>query len=782
MPPPLLKRGLQDLFFPFITEGGFFPLDLREYLLWGHQPPTGNLGHEGAPWGSYEMEQALHTARACYYLLTGEDAPGEIPEGAGGHLHDEGPDTWLAWWQLGTWTHWVRGAGLLGGGVKTNSTSPVLVSLFRVVLPGSAQEVIPHAFVEVPSNSSARIRFAFYAENDLATPVEQVILARKAPLTKTVATEIEGAPISLADIPAAGGARVVYVSIEVSSSSALATCTFSWYRFRLQPFGARTTPQVDFDDTLALSTAPLSAETLATVYLQNAARLWTLIYGTSRSLPAVARGHDHGRRGGEFLARGLGSTAYLHHPEGSGTNGGTAGFPLLPPAAGVDFAQTPKLVLAELSFLPGGVEEVVFEVVAHLPGVGTREVTFQVGLRPVGEWGYGPGAGAGVFAEVTVTATGAAVFVREVVTLETQTFSSPGIDRLVERVVFLTSTPPAGARLLSTALDVGAASPLAVEVGEGPPREEIPAGKIRQGQALTALHTARHSRVYNQLTTATVGAPPGLEPDVETPRTSDPWVRQLYYPHQHQGQDYTDPVTLLRVADGAVIRRAYASQCLGGRFATGTPESTTTMDDAPVQGALLSQGTADLFFAPLTLPAGLETVELFVTVQPQTTAVQTALWAFLELLPVEQWEGNVTSGAVNPRFGPSVIQAARCGPFVASPIVGEKSAQIFGLTLLPEDGVLWQANEDRLRGGLGLWTRDALRRAGDLPAGIDTRSAARTSATIRLDVAPLPRTGLYLLAFRIGLQVGLNSDLNSLASFDTGARLISYLAVPGEER
>jgi hypothetical protein len=745
----------------------------REYPLWGFH----GRGGEGDYYDSLSADSALEHIRALYYATTALETAGTLSAPAGGHDHDAA-NTCMAWNQVGSWrTYTLRQSDDPYFGCRVvNETSETLIALLPFSLPLGASRVIPRAMVRIPTSGvGLKVRLQFFEPaniNNAGADVDAGYLSATGVFSDgTVADDnpkwLEGSSVDLSGIALTDDKRLVYlkVSAQVTSDSA----DVVQIQLGLDPNAYADLTLVDPSDTAATPDEAVTADELSALFINNPLYLRQSIYGITYSLPRHSRPHDHGEGRGETLTdRHLLSLIYGPHVAESGgaVAGGTIGIPILEPASGVDYTATEKLLAEQGLFVPGGVESVKFRVAGYFPGAGTRTATLIAEVRPLSDVGYGPGDNLGVTGTLAFSTT--SDYAEATATLDLSTLGDVHRDRVFDLALWQASNPPAASvyRLASLLAYAGTAPTSLPELATHQPREELPVAKVLEGQELSTLLADKASRVLNQLSYEALGGVPGLEGDLKTPDTDDPWRRLLTTPHQHRGE-FTD-IGGNRVNDGAIIRRPLWAQAYTAHVAgdlVGAEDTTGTVN--PVRGQKLSPND-DYDFAVFgglcSIPAGLGAVDVYALIQPGSTASLARLWVSAEVVPVGASTGIHT--------------AMRSGPFVAMSLEGSD----LECQVLPVDGVLWQPNANRISQGLGVWTKEALRQAADLPSTADDTHPARWTQPIRVEISPDPgsEAGAYDCDLRLyfGIQTGAQTSIETANTYDSSARVLAILAVP----
>lgn len=763
--------------------GDILPVDSREYALWGFQPPGGNLGQESSFYDSLTSEQLLEWARALYYALTGSEEDGVLTPPGTGHLHDEGADTVMLWQHIGAWPLWTD----LGAtkAVKrqriVDETTETPVAFFGFVVPAGNTWVIPRVELNsITASLGVTVHVRFYAPTDLnASPIEGGSLG----LLGSAATQFvwrEGRPVDLSSVATTDGHRVVFCRVDAKVSGAGTSGVVSVQLVYPETGYRAAQTKIALLTTTAQPNRVLPDADLRALLISTITYLRQVIYGTTYALPRHSRPHDHGEGRGKTLSRHLWSTAYGPHDEegGAAVVGGTLGLPLLEPASGVSYAgTTPKICVRHACPVPGGVSSVIVRPVAYLPGAGTRTVDLKIEVRPLSDGGYSPAGNQGVVSTLTLTATGANDFQQDDVTLDLAPLGNTHRDRLYEYCVWLVSNPPAASayRICSSLGYPGTAPTTLPEIATHGPKEDVSHGKIKDGQELSTLLLAKAFRAANQVTKEALGGAPGLDTDLSTPVTTDPWRRLLTDgPHQHRGR-YLDVVTGKRVDDGAVIRFPLFCYYYGINLAGGSPEATTGTANPPLGQKLHASGAWDAdiisFRARFPVPQGLGAFDVYALIQPGHAARTGRLWTLLTCNAIhkqtEDEEGN---------YGSSIVTAARSGPFTdTAASSGGYLPVASGLTqVLPEDGAIWQPTRARLSAGLGVWTEDALR--PDPPSSTSLLNPARWTQPIRVEIEPV-KTVDHQFQIVFGVQTGLEV-VPTAGTYAASARLLALFGVP----
>lgn len=744
------------------------------YPLHGLVPLGGNRLSEGEYHDSLIALQSLENTRALYYALSGTETDGTPAAPAAGHTHDTG-STELSWLQVGSWrTYTLRQSDEPYYGARiVDEVAATPIAFFAFVLPIGSNFVTPRAMIRIPTAVDLDLVFDFYDPAALNGAPEETVTLSETGIYSSNGTNTgdpkwtEGTDVDLSNIALTGGRRIVYLLVSASVSAATADVV----QIQLGLTDESSAPaSVALDESLALAHADLTADDLATLFVVNPERLRTLIYGVTYPLPRHSRPHNHGEGRGEPLDRHLLSLCYGPHvAEGGGaTTGGDLGIPILEPAGGVDYEATPKLLTEQGLFVPGQVDEVTIRLAAFLPGGGTETVDLIVEVRPLADVGYGPGDNLGIIDTLTLTATGGDDFQEGAVTLDLSTLGDIHRDRVFDLAVWQASNPPSTDtyRLCSLLAYAGAAPASLPELATHAPAESIPYSKILEGQEVSTLLGAKIHRTLNQVTYEALGGVPGLEADLATSDTDDPWRRELSETHKHRG-NFLDGTT--RVDDGAVVRlplwaQAYTAHVAGD--AAGAEDTTGTVN--PVRGQLLAPSDDPdfaVFGGRCSVPAGLGAVDVYALLQPATGATLARLWVSVNANPVN---GD-----------PAIHLAIRSGPFSG---VAETGGSDLVCQALPVDGVLWQPNADRISQGLGVWTLDALRQSADVPSTASTTYPARWTQPIRIEIGPDPGGAPHAydveLNLFFGIQIGAQTAIDVNNTYDDDARVLALLAVP----
>jgi hypothetical protein len=758
-----------------LLDRGDFPASRpREYPLWGFH----GQGAEGEYYSSLSADSALETIRALYYSVNALETAGTLSAPAGGHAHDAA-NTHLPWWQVGSWrTYTLRQSDDPYFGCRVvNETSETLIALIPFSLPLGASRVIPRAMVRIPTSGvGLKLRLQFYSPANVVTAgnadVDGGYLSATGVFSDGTAADdnpkwIEGSSVDLSGISLTSSKRLVYLKVSAQVTSG--TADVVQIQLGLDPSARADLTLVDPVDAAATPDEALTADELSTLFINNPLYLRQSVFGVTYPLPRHSRPHDHGEGRGEALTdRHLLSLIYGPHvAEGGGAvAGGTIGIPILQPAAGVDYTTDEKVLAQQGLFVPGGVESVVFRVAVYEAG-GGEDLSLIVEVRPLSDVGYSPGANLGVTGQLSFTSTGDEIM-EATATLDLSSLGDIQRDRVYDLTIWQASNATAGfdSRLCSLLAYPGTAPTNLPELATHQPREELPVAKILEGQELSTLLADKASRVLNQLSYEALGGVPGLDGDLKTPDTDDPWRRLLTTPHQHRGE-FTD-IGGNRVNDGAIIRRPLWAQAYTAHVAgdlVGAEDSTGTAN--PVRGQKITpSGNFDfaVFGGLCSIPAGLGAIDIYALIQPGSTASLARLWVSAEVFPLGASVGIHT--------------AMRSGPFVAMSLEGSD----LECQVLPVDGVLWQPNANRIGQGLGVWTQEALRQAADLPTTTSDTYPARWTQPIRVEFSPDPdsEAGAYDCDLRLyfGIQTGAQTSIETAATYDTGARVLAILAVP----
>jgi hypothetical protein len=768
---PLWETALDRL----DRSGSPTPARVRSYPLWGFH----GQGAEGEYYSSLSADSALETIRALYYAVNALETAGTLSAPAGGHDHSAA-NTHMPWCQVGSWRLTTLLSANIGDPVPlariVNETSETVIALTPFSLPLGASRVIPSAQVQIPTSGvGLKLRLQFYAPANLnaaSADVDAGYLSATGRYTSDGtntggAKWLEGGSVDLSGIALTDSKRLVYLKVSAQVTSG--TADVVQIHLGLDPSARADLTLVDPVDTAATPDEALTADELSTLFINNPLYLRQSVYGVTYPLPRHSRPHDHGEGRGETLTdRHLLSLIYGPHvaEDGGAVAGGTIGIPILEPASGVDYTATEKVLTEQGIFVPGGVESVKFRVAGYFPGTGTRTATLIAEVRPLSDVGYGPGDNLGVTGTLSFSTT--SDYAEATATLDLSSLGDVHRDRVFDLTIWQASNPPAASvyRLASLLAYAGTAPTSLPELATHQPREELPVSKILEGQELSTLLADKAARVLNQLSYEALGGVPGLETDLRTVDTTDPWRRLLTGPHQHRGT-YEDSQGA-RVDDGAVIRRPLWAQAYTAHVAgdgSGAEDSTGTAN--PVRGQLLDTGGDPDFVGfggRCSIPAGLGAVDVYALIQPATSNRFTRLRVAVNTPPV---------GATA-----NIHTAMRSGPFVA--LANTIGSDLVG-QCLPQDGVLWQPNAARLSQGLGVWTQDALVQTQDLPSTASATYPARWTQPIRIEITPDPGdSGAYDINFDLyfGLQDSLEESFEVSGSYDLSARLLALLVIP----
>jgi hypothetical protein len=743
------------------------------YPLHGLVPLGGNRLSEGEYHDALLALQSLENTRALYYALAGTETDGTPAAPAGGHAHDTG-STELHWLQVGSWrTYTLFQSDNRYGARVVNETSATPIALIPFVLPPGSTTVTPRAMIQIPTAVTLTLLYEFFIPSGLnAAAAASVTLSQLGIFShNTTATGqpdwIEGSDVDLSGLGQTDSRRIVYLLVSASVNSGSADVA----QIQLGLIDESSAPaSVALDEALAIAHADLATDDLAALFIDNPSRLRDLIYGVTFPHPRHSRPHDHGEGRGEPLERHLLSLIYGPHvAEGGGaTAGGTIGIPILEPAVGVDYTTDEKVLAQQGIFVPGGVDEIKFRVSGYFPGAGTRTATLKVEVRPMSDVGYGPGDNLGQVG--TLSFSTSSNYAEATVTLDISALGDIHRDRVYDLTLWQASNPPAASvyRLTSLLAYAGAAPATLPELATHAPVEALTYARILEGQEVSTLLAAKVHRALNQVTYETLGGVPGLETDLSTPDTSDPWKRELSETHKHRGSFDDDSGD--RVDDGAVVRSVLWAQAYAAHVAADSGAEASLGTIAPVLGHKIHPSTDTSFFGGrCSIPKGLRAVEIYALIQPGIANQESRLYASFDAAPVN---------------GDPLIQvAARSGPFSAQ-ADGIGSDMI--LQVLPQDGAAWLTNEQRLGAGLGVWTTDALKSVSDLPSTLSVTNVPRWTQPIRLEIEPAPDAAdgyaydVDLNVFFV-MQFGGPALAEDTDTWATSARLLSLLVVPAKD-
>ncbi len=491
------------------------------------------------------------------------------------------------------------------------------------------------------------------------------------------------------------------------------------------------------------------------LYRQTPGALEEATFGAR--VPPRVLAHDHGARGGELLEEPL--LVLPFGPVGLSTpSGWTQGLPVLPPAAGLSFAATPKLLAASRVLLRGGVSSVRAEALVRVEGASPRSVSLRLVLRPLRELGLAPEEGRaarGTLASGSLT--GAARETRCAVTFADLDELGPrGADRDALLEVWLSSDLPAGdsARLLVLAL-FGSVGFVRVPLGTDGvgPRAELSVAEVAGGQLVYARHAETAHQRANQVTHEVLGGVPGLVPELDQVDRAHPFEREVRGAHQHRGRRFHDRETGALVSDGAVVRRALWSVSgaqdldeVGGEYTNARPPAGLRLH--PAGTLLLAQGWL-LLEGRVPVPQGLRSLLLQVAVAPETTVRQARLWLRVRLFDLTGAEVDFTI-----ERGAGALDGAKIGGATR-------------LLLSALDGPAWQPNASRLSQGFGVWTEDAAQTP--LPSAVPSvERLARVSAPVRLSYAERPSTEDLTVQLQFELETGPEGS----GTYASGASLL----------
>jgi hypothetical protein len=745
----------------------------REYPLWGFH----GRGGEGDYYDSLSADSALETIRALYYATTALETAGTLSAPAAGHAHDSAV-THMAWNQVGSWRLSTLPQATSISEYKrarvVNETSETLIALIPFSLPLGADRVIPSAQVHIPTAVGLKIRLQFYEPaniNEATADVDGGYLSATGVYSTTgLATGgakwLEGSSIDLSGIGLTDDKRLVYLKVSAQVTSG--TADVVQIQLGLDPNAYADLTLVDPVDTAATPDEALTADELSALFIDNPLYLRQSIFGVAYPLPRHSRPHDHGEGRGEVLEdRHLLSLVYGPHvAEGGGAvAGGTIGVPILEPATDVDYTTDEKVLTEQGLFVPGGVESIDFRAVLYEPGGGGDDLTLILEARPMADVGYGPGDNLGITGELAFEDAGND-FQEATVTLDLSPLGDIHRDRVFDLVIWQADNPSVGTvhRLCCLLGTAGTAPSSLSELSTHQPREELPVAKVLEGQELSTLLADKASRVLNQLSYEALGGVPGLETDLKTPDTGDPWRRLLTGPHQHRGT-YEDSAGN-RVDDGAVIRRPLWAQAYVANMAADDTTEASTGTTAPALGAKLN---ASRFSGRCSVPAGLRAVDVYALIQPGVSSFETRLLVGADIDPISS---NSEGFQVAMRSGPFSAQASQAG--------GDLICQA-----LPVDGVAWQDNAARLGVGQSLWTTKALKSVADLPDTVSVTNCPRWTQPIRVEIEPDPGgdTGAYDcdLDLYFILQYGPLADHEDDSVWADSARLLSLLVIPSAD-
>jgi hypothetical protein len=745
------------------------------YPLHGLTPLGSGRLSEGEYFDSLLALQSLDNTRSLYYALSGTETDGTPAAPSAGHAHDTA-NTELNWMQVGSW----RTATLLDSdrylARVVNETSATQIALAGFILPPGSTTVTPRAHVVVPNGTTLTLLYEFFTPAGLnGAASASVTLTKAGPWDDgdEGPAWFNGSNVDLSGLAETDGKRIVYVRVKASVDTATADVA----GFALGLTDESSAPgSVALDEALALANEDLSPDDLAALFITNPERLRQLVFGVTYPLPRHSRPHDHGEGRGEPLERHLLSMVYGPHlAEGGGaTAGGTIGIPILEPAVGVNFETTPKVLAQQGFFAPGQVDNVAFRLAAYLPGGGTESVDLIVEVRPLGDVGYGPGENLGIIETVTLTASGGDTYAEGEASMDLSPLGDIHRDRVFDVTIWQASNPGSGKayRLCSLLAHRGTAPTSLPELATHQPREEITYAKILEGQEVSTLLAAKIHRVLNQVTLEALGGVPGLESDLSTPDTSDPWLRQLSETHKHRGSFDDDSGN--RVDDGAPVRLPLWAQAYVAHVAADTSGAEDTLGTtAPVLGHKLHPSTSTtLFGGRCSIPKGLRAVEVYALVQPGIASLESRLWAYCN---------------ADPTNGDTAIHVAmRSGPFAAQ---ADGVGNDLVCQVLPQDGAAWAPNATRLAAGQSVWTVDALKSVADLPSTVSVTNIPRWTQPIRIELEPAPDASegyAYDIDLRLSflLQFGTlysTDQLEDETTWATGARLLSVLVVPAAD-
>jgi hypothetical protein len=764
----------------------------REYPLWGFH----GQGAEGEYYSSLSADSALEAIRALYYATTALETAGTLSSPAAGHAHDAA-NTHMAWNQVGSWrTYTLQRTAFDGrpGARVVDETSETLIALIPFSLPLGASRVIPSALIQIPTSGvGLKIRLQFYEPANInaasadvdggylsATGIFGVpATATSSPASTDTPRWLEGSSIDLSGIGLTSSKRLVYLKVSAQVTSG--TADLYQIQLGLDPNGYADLTLVDPSDTAATPDEAVTDDELNALFINNPLYLRQSIFGVTYSLPRHSRPHDHGEGRGEVLTdRHLLSLVYGPHvAEGGGASaGGTIGIPVLVPATSVDYATTEKVLTEQGLFVPGGVASIDFRAVLYEPGGGGDDLSFLVEVRPLEDVGYGPGDNLGITGQLSFEDAGND-FQEATVTLDLSPLGDIHRDRVFDLVVWQADNPSVGTVhrfccLLGTA---GTAPTTLPEISTHQPREELPVAKVLEGQELSTLLADKASRVLNQLSYEALGGVPGLETDLRTVDTTDPWRRLLTTPHQHRGT-YEDSAGN-RVDDGAVIRRPLWSQAYTANVAADSTTEGTTGSTAPVLGQKIQPtGTASGsagFSGRLSVPAGLRAADIYALIQPGNSHRITRCYVTVNANPINTSTNQVSAGTSGIHVG------FRTGPFSAQ---ASSAGADLVCEVLPVDGVAWQDNAARLASGQSLWTVLALKSVADLPDTVSVTNVPRWTAPIRLEWEPDPGdTGAYDLDLTLyfAIQYGAQNSFDAANTYTAQSRLLSLLVVPAAD-
>lgn len=738
------------------------------YPLHGLVPLGGNRLSEGEYHDSLLALQSLENTRALYYALSGEETDGTPAAPAGGHAHDTG-STELSWLQVGSWQLYTHQRTAYGARI-VDETTETPVALLAFVLPPGSTTVTPRANVRVPNGTTLTLEFDFFEPGNLNAAPDASATLTKAGLWEVTGSKtkwFDGADEDLSGLGNTDSRRIVYLL--VSASVDTGTADLAGVALGLTDESSAPA-SVALDESLALAHTDLAPDDLAALFVDNPKRLRDLIYGVTYPHPRHSRPHDHGEGRGEPLGRHLLSLTYGPHvPEGDGsTAGGDIGIPILEPDTGVDFEARPKVIAQQGLFVPGGVDEIKFRIATYLPGGGTREVDLLVEVRPLSDVGYGPGDNLGITGTLGYSASGSNNFQEGTTTIDLSSLGDIHRDRVFDLVVWQASNPPAAStyRLCGLLAYAGDAPATLPELATHQPAEAIAYSKILEGQEVSTLLAAKIHRALNQVTYEALGGVPGLETDLATTDTTDPWLRQLSETHKHRGSYDDDSGN--KVDDGAPVRLPLWAQAYTANLAA---------DDGDLEGAaaiadpVLGQRLGTYFVGRCPIPKGLRAVEIYALIQPGITNLESRL---LFLADVDRTAIDGSGGIhVAARSGPFVYQATSAGADIV-------------LQVLPQNGVAWQDNATRLSVGQSLWTTDALKSVADLPSAVSVTNCPRWTQAIRVEIEPAPGASdgyAYDVDLKVAfiLQFGPPADYEDDTTWATSARVLSILCVPAAD-